>query len=90
LVGGDPEWAHELRRQLVHEIELVSSGLVSTDSEDAADANGRIDDLRRRLEQVERLIEAIEALQWDGAEEAADGEADEADAGSSRIKPRHN
>ena len=65
MVGGDPEWARELRKQLVLEIELVSTGLtegVSLLHEQAIDAaSERINDLRRRLEQVDRLIEAIES-----------------------------
>jgi hypothetical protein len=51
LVGGEKQWANELRKQLALEVEIVSSGLAAGD---------RIDDLRRRLEQVDRLIEAIE------------------------------
>lgn len=79
MVGGDSEWAHELRRQLILEIELVSSGLVGADMEDGAShyhddpadtAGGRIDGLRRRLEQVDRLIGAIEALQWEADEDS--------------------
>lgn len=66
MVGGDADWAREIRRQLVQEIEVVSSGMAEGRQllhQDArAQASDRIDDLRRRLEQVDRLIEAIEAL----------------------------
>jgi hypothetical protein len=66
VVGGDADWAREIRRQLISEIELVGSGLADggrlMHQDTPAEANDRIDDLRRRLEQVDRLIEAIEAL----------------------------
>ena len=73
MVGGDPEWAHELRRQLMLEIRLVGSGQHASERrygasslhDDAADAaSERINGLQRRLEQVDRLIDAIEALEW--------------------------
>lgn len=72
MVGGDADWAREIRRQLVAEIELVSSGMEQggklLHQDTHAQASDRIGDLRRRLEQVDRLIEAIEALRADERE----------------------
>ena len=66
MVGGDADWAREIRRQLIQEIEVVSSGMAEgrqlLHQDTHARASYRIDDLRRRLEQVDRLIEAIEGL----------------------------
>jgi hypothetical protein len=65
-LGGDADWAREIRRQLVQEIEVVSSGMAEGSrllhQDTRAEASHRIADLRRRLEQVDRLIEAIECL----------------------------
>lgn len=72
MVGGDADWAREIRRQLVSEIELVSTGLADggklLHQDTRAQASDRISDLRRRLEQVDRLIEAIDALRADDRE----------------------
>jgi hypothetical protein len=69
VVGGDADWAREIRRQLILEIELVGGGLADggrlPHQDTPAEANERMDDLRSRLEQVERLIEAIVALRND-------------------------
>jgi hypothetical protein len=66
VLGGDADWAREIRRQLISEIELVSSSLAEgrqlLHQDTRAQAGYRIDDLRRRLEQVDRLIDAIEGL----------------------------
>jgi hypothetical protein len=66
VVGGDADWAREIRRQLIQEIEVVSGGMAEgrqlLHQDTHAQAGHRIDDLRRRLEQVDRLIEAIEGL----------------------------
>jgi hypothetical protein len=74
VVGEGADWAHEIRRQLISEIEQVGSGLADggqlLHQDTPAEASDRIVDLRRRLGQVERLIEAIDALR-DGAEEDA-------------------
>ena len=66
MVGGDANWAREIRRQLTLEIELVGGGMATggqlLHQDTPAEAHDRLGDLRRRLEQVDRLIEAIEAL----------------------------
>jgi hypothetical protein len=66
VVGEDAGWVCEIRRQLVQEIEVVSSGMADggqpVHQDSRAEASERIADLRRRLEQVDRLIEAIEGL----------------------------
>jgi hypothetical protein len=76
VVGGDADWAREVRRQLIVEIELVSSGLAEggklLHQDTPAEASGRIADLQRRLEQVDRLIEAIEALHDNTEEDEGD------------------
>lgn len=81
MVGGDADWAREIRRQLISEIELVSGGLATggrlLHQDTPAEASDRIADLRRRLDQVERLIEAIEALRDNTEEEAVEHEGDD-------------
>jgi hypothetical protein len=76
VVGGDADWAREIRRQLVFEIELVSGGLAAggapVHQDTPAQAGDRIADLRRRLEQVDRLIEAIEVLRDNTEEDEGD------------------
>ena len=65
MFGGDAGWARDIRRQLVFEIELVSGGMAGGQlprHDTPVQADGRVADLRRRLEQVDRLIEAIDAL----------------------------
>jgi hypothetical protein len=66
VVGGDTDWAREIRRQLIQEIEVVSGGMAEGSQllhqDTHVQAGYRIADLRRRLEQVDRLIEAIESL----------------------------
>jgi hypothetical protein len=76
VVGGDADWAREVRRQLIVEIELVSSGLAEggklLHQDTPAEASDRIADLQRRLEQVDRLIEAIEVLRDDTEDDESD------------------
>jgi hypothetical protein len=61
---------------LISEIELVSSGLSDggqlLHQDTPAEASERMADLRGRLEQVERLIEAIEALRDNTEEDIAE------------------
>jgi hypothetical protein len=79
VVGGDADWAREVRRQSFSEIELVSSGLAKGGTllhqDTPAEAGYRIADLQRRLEQVDRLIEAIEALRDNTEDDEGDAVA---------------
>jgi hypothetical protein len=76
VVGGDADWAREILRQLIQEIEVVSSGMAEgrqlLHHYTPAQAGDRIDDLRRRLEQVDRLIEAIEGMRENSEDDEGD------------------
>lgn len=79
MVGGDADWAHEIRRQLISEIELVNGGMSDggqlLHQDTPAEASERVADLRRRLDQVERLIEAIDALRENTEEDISERDA---------------
>jgi hypothetical protein len=82
--GGDVAWAQTLREQLASEIELIGLAI-----KPPVEERDRLVDLRRRLQQVDRLINATASLQesggWpadlgDPSDQASDEQSDSAQA----------